>query len=309
MIAPIYHAQVDLLLRVLPYIAEETIFALKGGTAINLFVRNMPRLSVDIDLTYLPFADRPSALLDISQALTRIKTRVTNRIPGIKTSSLSRTAGQEDKLFCQLRQAQIKIEVNTTLRGHIKPPRLLQVKEAVQTEFGKFSAIQVLSHAELFGGKICAALDRQHPRDLFDVHFLLEEEGFTEDVKLGFISCLVSHPRPIHEIISPNLIDQRTVLETQFSGMTVLPFSYPDFEATRTRLIQEIHSHFTEADKLFLLSFKQTTPDWNLIPLESLKDMPAVQWKLSNIRKLLQTNPIKHAEQFAELQNKLNMTV
>jgi hypothetical protein len=46
------------LIRVLPSIAEEACFALKGGTAINLFVRDMPRLSVDIDLTYLPVQPR-----------------------------------------------------------------------------------------------------------------------------------------------------------------------------------------------------------------------------------------------------------
>ena len=50
----VYRRQVQLLIRVLPSIAEEACFALKGGTAINLFVRDMPRLSVDIDLTYLP---------------------------------------------------------------------------------------------------------------------------------------------------------------------------------------------------------------------------------------------------------------
>ncbi|NOX86110.1 MAG: nucleotidyl transferase AbiEii/AbiGii toxin family protein, partial [Chlorobi bacterium] len=58
MIAAKYLAQVDLLLQIMPYVAKEEIFALKGGTAINLFVRDMPRLSVDMDLTYLPFDTR-----------------------------------------------------------------------------------------------------------------------------------------------------------------------------------------------------------------------------------------------------------
>lgn len=55
MISEPYRAQMDLLLQVLPLVAKEESFALKGGTAINLFVRDMPRLSVDIDLTWLPF--------------------------------------------------------------------------------------------------------------------------------------------------------------------------------------------------------------------------------------------------------------
>ena len=49
-----YYAQVRLLVRELPVVAKETCFALKGGTALNLFVRDMPRLSVDIDLAYVP---------------------------------------------------------------------------------------------------------------------------------------------------------------------------------------------------------------------------------------------------------------
>lgn len=56
-----YRRQVSLLIKIVPLVAKETVFALKGGTAINLFLRNMPRLSVDIDLTYLPVKDRASA--------------------------------------------------------------------------------------------------------------------------------------------------------------------------------------------------------------------------------------------------------
>ena len=67
-----YRRQVTLLVRVLPFVAAETCFALKGGTAINLFVRNMPRVSVDIDLTYLPVADRGTSLRAIDAAMKRI---------------------------------------------------------------------------------------------------------------------------------------------------------------------------------------------------------------------------------------------
>ena len=60
-----YRRQAALLIKTLPLVAAETAFALKGGTAINLFVRDMPRLSVDIDLTYVPVADRESSLKEI----------------------------------------------------------------------------------------------------------------------------------------------------------------------------------------------------------------------------------------------------
>ena len=67
-----YVKQVRLLVNVLPYIAKEGCFALKGGTAINLFVRDLPRLSVDIDLAYLGFEGRETAFKNINAALQRI---------------------------------------------------------------------------------------------------------------------------------------------------------------------------------------------------------------------------------------------
>ena len=79
-----YVAQVRLLLSTLPEIARESVFALKGGTAINLFYRDMPRLSVDIDLTYLPVGDRGASLRDIDEAFDRITTAIATRGPRIE---------------------------------------------------------------------------------------------------------------------------------------------------------------------------------------------------------------------------------
>lgn len=305
MIAPKYKAQVDLLLQVLPQIAKEKDFALKGGTAINLFVRDMPRLSVDIDLTYLPFDDRSTALQKISEALGRIKANLEKTVRGITVTATPSREDQDVKLNCQLQNAQIKIEVNTTTRGIIQPVRLLQVTESVQKEFGKFAAINVVSHAELFGGKICAALDRQHPRDLFDVQLLLENEGYTEDVKLGFMTALLSHMRTISEIINPHLLDQRSAFEKQFMGMTAVPFSYQDYENTRNQLVSLINSQWTNNDRTFLMSFKKGIPEWDLFPVTNLKNMPAVNWKLENIKKLINSNPNKHSELLTNLEKLL----
>jgi predicted nucleotidyltransferase component of viral defense system len=196
MIDPKYKAQVDLLLQTIPYVAKETIFALKGGTAINLFLRNMPRLSLDIDLTYLPIDDRDTALRSISDGLGRIKADLEKLIRGINVTPTSRE-GQDAKINCQIRGAQIKIEVNTVTRGIINQPSLRRVQKVVEDTFGKFASINVVSMAELYGGKICAAMDRQHPRNLFDVKLLLDNEGITEDIKIGFIIALHSHMRPI----------------------------------------------------------------------------------------------------------------
>lgn len=169
MILNAYKTQADLLLQVLPFVAKENIFALKGGTAINLFVRNMPRLSVDIDLTYLPLDSRTNALKNIQEGLIRIQTDIHKYLPEVKVHTVRLNGEADVKLNCQSNNAQIKIEVNTITRGNVFPTQLMQIADSVQEEFGKFAAINVVSLAELYGGKICAAIDRQHPRDIFDV--------------------------------------------------------------------------------------------------------------------------------------------
>jgi predicted nucleotidyltransferase component of viral defense system len=294
MIDPKYRTQVELLLQTIPYIAKEEIFALKGGTAINLFIRSLPRLSVDIDLTYIPNNDRETALREISEGLGRIKADLEKSIPGISVTAVSR-AGEDAKINCQLQKAQIKIEVNTTTRGTINDPNLLKVEKKVQESFGRFAAIKVVSMAELYGGKICAALDRQHPRDLFDVKLLLENEGLTEEIKYGFLVALISHMRPINELLNPTSIDQRDAFETQFSGMSDIPFSYKEFEKTREELVSQIISKLTLEDKVFLASFKEADPIWEFFTVEKARELPAVRWKLQNIERLKRENPQKHS--------------
>ena len=295
MIDPKHRAQVELLLQTIPFVAKEEIFALKGGTAINLFIRSLPRLSVDIDLTYIPINDRETALSEISEGLGRIKADLEKSIPGISVTAVSRE-GEDAKINCQLQKAQIKIEVNTTTRGTISDPDLLKVDKKVQESFGRFAAIKVVSMAELFGGKICAALDRQHPRDLFDVKLLLENEGLTEEIKYGFLVALISHMRPINELLNPTFIDQRNAFETQFSGMSDIPFSYEEFEKTREELISQIISKLTLEDKRFLVSFKEADPIWEFFNVENASELPAVRWKLQNIERLKRENPQKHSD-------------
>lgn len=304
MIDPKYKAQADLLLRTIPYVAKEIIFALKGGTAINLFVRSMPRLSVDIDLTYLPIDDRETALKSISDGLGRIKADLEKSISGISVTPASRE-GQDVKINCQVPGAQIKIEVNTTTRGSINQPGLMRVHKGVEEAFGRFAAINVVSFSELFGGKVCAALDRQHPRDLFDVRLLQDNEGLSNDIMIGFMVALLSHMRPINEVIRPKFIDQRHAFETQFSGMADIPFSYDDFERTREQLVNDIHLKLTEKDRLFLMSFKEGIPDWGNFIIRNAKQLPAVNWKLQNIIRLKKENSKKHKEMARSLERAL----
>ena len=291
-----YKPQVSLLLSVLPEVAKENCFALHGGTAINLFIRDMPRLSVDIDLTYVPLEDRATSFENITKALSRIKKNIEAVVPKAKVIPKPHNL----KLQISNGQAQIKLEVNQTMRGTISPPIKMILCEKAQVAYDAFSEIDIVPIGQLYGGKICAALDRQHPRDLFDVKYLLENEGFAAEVKKGFLLGLLSSKRPINEMLAPNLLDQRSAMANQFEGMSDEPFSYKDFETTRNLLLQTIHENLTVSDQEFLLRVENGTPDWGLY---NFKDFPAVQWKLQNLQKLKETNPDKHSEQLKKLKS------
>src|SRR5690554_467891 len=274
-----YKDQVALLLQVLPEVGKEKCFALHGGTAINLFIRNMPRLSVDIDLTYIPIEDRETSLQKMVGALVRIKVNLEKVLPKAKITVYERIL----KLQITTAKAQIKLEVSQINRGLLDGFVELKLCKKAQEEFDAFCVMPVVSMAQLYGGKICAALGRQHPRDLFDVKYLLENEGFTEDIKKGFLLLLLSSNRPFNEMLQPHLIDQKATMANLFQGMTSEPFSYGDFERNRIRLIETIHQSLTAKDKSFLLSFSNLTPDWRIYDFERF---PAVQWKLQNLTKL-----------------------
>lgn len=294
-----YKKQVALLLNVLPEVAKENCFALHGGTAINLFIRDMPRISVDIDLTYLIVEDRSLSLKNIAAALERIKARIEKKYPA------GRIQHKQDvgKLLISIQGVDIKIEVNLINRGTLAIPEKRVLCDKAQEEYNAFCAISVVPHGQLYGGKICAALDRQHPRDLFDVKYLFQTEGFSQEVKKGFLLGLISGDRPIHEALSPNFLDQRTALTNQFEGMTDESFTYDDYESTREKLISYVHQGLTEEDKSFLLSVKNLTPDWTIYDFEKF---PAVKWKLYNIRKLKDSNPDKYLKQYQALEEILN---
>ncbi len=289
-----YSAQVKLLVQALPEVAKETCFALHGGTAINLFVRELPRLSVDIDLTYVPIEPREISLRHINEALARIKLSLETVLPNARIIHRPKIC----KLQISSQGAQIKIEVNQVGRGTLEIPKIIPLCQTAQDEFDAFCEIQLVSIGQLYGGKICAALDRQHPRDLFDVKYLLENEGFSEEIKTGFLLCLLSSDRPLHEMLSPNFQDHRMTMTNHFEGMSAEAFTYADFEQTREQLIDEIRKGLTDTDKAFLLNVKNLTPDWSQYNFENF---PAVRWKLLNLQKLKDNNPDKHREQYEAL--------
>jgi predicted nucleotidyltransferase component of viral defense system len=293
-----YNEKLKLLIKVLPLVAEENCFALHGGTAINLFVHDLPRLSVDIDLTYLPIEGRPTTLKGISDALSRIKEKIEAKVPHSRVIH----KGDIGKLVVSLHRTEIKLEVNLVGRGTLSDPVRMSVCKQVQDKYGAFMAMPIVPIGQLYGGKICAALDRQHPRDLFDIKLLMENEGFSDDVREGFLLCMLCSDRPINEVLVPNFQDQRQAMENQFTGMSDVDFTYDDFERTREQLVETVNKSLTAKDKEFLLSVKNCEPDWSIYNFEHF---PAVQWKLQNLRKLKESNPDKHKQLYEALKEKL----
>lgn len=281
-----YRAQVALLVRVIPFVAREDCFALKGGTAINLFIRDMPRLSVDIDLTYLPVKPRPESLAEIDAAMARIAGNIRAGIPDIQiTASKLETEKITTKLLLRLQQAQIKIEVTPVLRGCAYEPALRTVSPKVEEAFG-FAEMRIVSFADLYGGKIVAALDRQHPRDLFDIHDLLANEGIDDDLRRAFIVYMLSHNRPMAEVLAPTRKEISEEFLRGFEGMTEGPVALDELIATREALIADIVGKMPDAHRHFLVSFKRGEPDWDLLGLPSIADLPAVKWRLQNLATL-----------------------
>jgi len=296
-----YHEQVRLLVSLLPFLNDEPCFALKGGTAINLFVQPLPRLSVDIDLAYLPLEPRDEALRRCREALQRLAETFSARLPGVR-AELQDNRRDELRILVRRGRSQVKVEVSPVLRGTLHPPQECDVVEAVEDDYG-FAAVQVMSLPDLYGGKICAALDRQHPRDLFDVKLLLNQGGLDRSVFVGFLVYLLGHPRPLNEVLNPRLKPLDDVYRQEFVGMARADIPLQQLEDARHELLTRLGQLMTDEDIRFLLSFKQGTPDWTLLPLPDVERLPAVRWKLANIQKM---HPDKHRQSLELLEQSLD---
>lgn len=280
-----YYRQVQLLVQLLPLVAEEPCFALKGGTAINLFVREFPRLSVDIDLVYLPADERAVALQRIAEALDRVAERVMRAFPGTRLTKGYEGRSDALRLIVERASATVKIELSPVLRGTVYPPRMLAVVAAVEREFG-FAEVPVVAFEDLYAGKICAAIDRQHPRDLFDVMLLMNNEGLTENLRKAFLVYLVSHPRPMEELLAPTLKPLAKIYAGEFQGMALRDVSLTQLEDVRTQLVETISASLADADKAFLCAVYEGDPDASMLGLAAVMELPAVKWKLHNVARM-----------------------
>ncbi len=292
-----FFKQAEFLLQILPFFKKEKSFALKGGTAINFFLRDLPRLSVDIDFTYLPVSDRAHSLKDISECLKRTAEQIKGRISGVRIiyKYLPNTENVTGIVFLK-NNFSVKVEPNLVLRGSVFEPSELVLCKKAEDLFGLTFSFLSLSKEDLYGGKICAALDRQHPRDFFDIKQLLEKEGITENIRKAFLIYLISHSRPIVELLNPNFIDISAIYKNEFSGMTFKEISLDDLLSIRQKLVKLIKDNLSDNDRQFILSVKKGEPQWDLFEPVHIKELPAVKWKLANIKRMT----IKKHEQAIE---------
>lgn len=303
-----YAQTVRLLLTAAPAVFDNTIFAMKGGTAINLFIQDMPRLSVDIDVVYIPWQhNREEALCNIAAELEQIRERLTPL--GLTVRTLPATKNQsETKLFIENEVSQVKVEVNFVFRGTVLPPIKHTLSPMTSTAFSAELEVPLLVPDELYGSKLVAALDRQHPRDLFDVWRLFETGGLTDATIECFVTYLAGHNRPSHEVLFGTDKNIEREYNDHFVGMTTDPVPLETLLSTRTRLREELSRRLIPDQRRFLISLSRAQPEWQLLKCPHAAELPALRWKMENLEKFKKKRPEDFSAQADELERLLTQS-
>jgi predicted nucleotidyltransferase component of viral defense system len=295
-----YVDTVRLLLDIAPAVFKPPRFAMKGGTALNLFVQDVPRLSVDIDVVFIDYSlDRESALQAIGADLGVVKAAISAL--GHRAVLPTSKSGDDVKLLVDAGGLRVKIEVNFVFRGTVLPVVRKPLVQAAQDLFTTEIAVPVLETAELYGSKLVAAMDRQHPRDIFDVMKMLDKFGLESSFVDCFVAYLAGHNRPVHEVLYPSKLSLEPAFTSEFAGMPREPIALITLERIQRQLIAELPRALTSSHRDFLLSLVRAEPSWKLMPFKHLQQLPALQWKLLNLRKLKARNPARFAAQHDEL--------
>jgi len=302
---PDYIDTVRLLLAIAPTVFASGRFAMKGGTALNLFVQDMPRLSVDIDVVYVDHRpDREAALKTISAELVAMKAAL--KAKGYRSTLPANTQGDEFKLVVGNDATQVKVEVNFVFRGSVLPVEKRALVTTAQDLFTTDVAIPVLATPELYGSKLVAAMDRQHPRDIFDVLHMLDRFGWQELFVDCFVAYLAGHNRPVHEVLFPKTKPLEPAFSNEFAGMTREEVSLDALLAAQARLITDLPRQLTERQVSFLLSLVRAEPDWTLLPFTHLQELPALKWKLLNLARLKKSDATRFRAQADELARRMD---
>lgn len=296
-----YQQAVQLLLRLVPTVFSTDAFALKGGTAINLFLSPVSRLSVDLDLVFLPLGlSRGEALAAIDSELDGVRERAA--ATGLAVRAPGRLTGEDTLLLASDGLTEVKIEVNHVFRGSVLPPRMVDLHPTAQEMFATHVTARLLTTAEVYAGKAVAALDRQHPRDLFDVWVRNHDDGYTSGDLDAFAVYLAGHNRPPHEILAGRDKPIEDLYVTSLLGMTagMIP-SVAELHDTRRQLRRDVVQRMSPQAKEFLTSFFGLSPAWDALPFAGLERLPALQWKLHNLEMFRRRRPADFQRQNDEL--------
>ena len=277
-----YQQQVELLLDVLPFISNSEVFILKGGTAINFFYLDCPRLSVDIDLHYLPVNNRETALTDIHASMKEIAGNIQHTF----ADTTVRVDTSRFNAVVKRNNLQIKIEPNTVIRGCLLPVEKKSLSPNMEQAYGRAITVPCISKHELYAGKLCAALQRQHPRDLFDALKFLQYNELSKEMMDIFLVYLISQRKPIYEVLNPNRKDIDNLFYNQFVGMPTEDVALEMLKKVQNTLPQKVVGALTDTHRDFLIGFKNGTPDWRLLPYNNIQNLPAVLWKQQNLDKM-----------------------
>jgi hypothetical protein len=225
---------------------------------------------------------------------------------GLGTEIKKINTGDELKIWVSSDSAQVKVEINSVFRGTVLPVQVQSLTSKTQEFFSKNIQVPLLNVSELYGSKLVAAMDRQHPRDLFDVKKMFESHGLTAEILDCFVVYLAGHNRPVHEVLFSNPQPIEETFKNEFFGMTNEPVSVDELELTRSTLVRQLHAGLTDKQREFLLSLVQAKPDWSKMPYEHLKDLPALKWKIQNLLSLKSKNPDRFKLQHTELMRRFD---
>ncbi|MDE1920782.1 MAG: nucleotidyl transferase AbiEii/AbiGii toxin family protein [Candidatus Omnitrophica bacterium] len=280
-----FHQQVDLVLTILGYMDWDECYAMKGGTALNFFYEQMPRLSIDIDLVYLPVNSREEAIKEMNVSFQKYISMFKKRgfaaqIIGVKSNN------PLGRLYVSNGVASIKIEPNLVIRGALLPPKLKSLSSAVKKTFSQDLKVRCLDYNEIMAGKLAAMLDRQHPRDIFDLLHYYKHHRSLKDFMDCFVVYLLQSSRPFSELLKPRLLDIKEIFKTNFEGMANYPVDLKDLLSCRDKVIKNVQDSLGERRLEFLISVMEEKPKWDLIPFDNLDKLPGIKWKLQNIHSM-----------------------
>jgi len=280
-----------------PYLKDR--LALKGGTALNLFIFDLPRLSVDIDLNYIGAVDREMMLTErpkVEQAIRDVCSReglTVRRMP-------DEHAGGKWSLQYQSALGQggsLEVDVNFMFRVPLWPVKTLNSR---QIGSYKIEGVKVLNIHELAAGKLAALMARHQARDLFDAHQLLTHVELDPTLlRLGFVVFGAMNRKDWREVSPQDVGFEFNELERQ-----LLPLLRVNFPAGRNEAVEygkdlvstcreklDAVLPFNENEKKFLnrlldegvIEPSLITSEENL--QKRIRQHPLLEWKALNVRK------------------------